>query len=187
MNSLSALPTSPSNRIAASPPRPAPGHPGGKRLLDRRKDASIRCLMAGPAPHRHRIFAGSIDDVLARLPETAAAPPRQRRRRAARSFADPAVRKLGVVAREITLLRGTGNGWRSKAAAASVALRKLVDAARRTGEDTDRVRLGTGSGPIVHVCHGRQQAALRRCDPRVVRGRSGPFRKLIAEWPAGCA
>ena len=48
--------------------------------------------------------------------------------------------KLGVVAREVTLLPRHWDWLNSRPGGASVALRKLVEAARLSGEDTDRVR-----------------------------------------------
>jgi len=49
--------------------------------------------------------------------------------------------KLGVVAREVTLLPRHWEWLNLQPGGASVALRKLVDEARRVHRDTDRVRL----------------------------------------------
>lgn len=48
--------------------------------------------------------------------------------------------KLGVVAREVTLLPRHWDWLNGQSGGASVALRKLVDAARAAGEDKDRQR-----------------------------------------------
>jgi hypothetical protein len=48
--------------------------------------------------------------------------------------------RLGVVAREVTLLPSHWDWLNVQTGGASVALRKLVDAARRTSGDRDRVR-----------------------------------------------
>jgi hypothetical protein len=48
--------------------------------------------------------------------------------------------RLGVIAREVTLLPGHWDWLNGQPGGASVALRKLVDAARRTSGDRDRVR-----------------------------------------------
>lgn len=48
--------------------------------------------------------------------------------------------KLGVVAREVTLLPRHWDWLNGQSGGASVALRKLVDAARASGEDKDRKR-----------------------------------------------
>lgn len=76
---------------------------------------------------------GSDDDIVARLPAMPgpaapeAAPPRGRGRP-----------KLGVVAREVTLLPRHWEWLTMQPGGASVALRKLVEAARRANGDTDR-------------------------------------------------
>ncbi|MEA1675550.1 DUF2239 family protein [Nitrospirillum sp. BR 11163] len=54
--------------------------------------------------------------------------------------ARPGRPKLGVVAREVTLLPRHWEWLNSQPGGASVALRKLVDAARHANEGTDRVR-----------------------------------------------
>jgi hypothetical protein len=81
---------------------------------------------------------GTDEEVLARLPavvpgqtdeDAAPAEPRGRGRP-----------KLGVVAREVTLLPRHWDWLNAQPGGASVALRKLVEQARRTGADADRAR-----------------------------------------------
>ena len=76
---------------------------------------------------------GSDDQVLARLspdPDAGAGAPRGRGRP-----------KLGVVAREVTLLPRHWEWLAMQSGGASVALRKLVEAARRDGGEQERRRL----------------------------------------------
>jgi uncharacterized protein len=109
-----------------------------KATLDRRRDASILIfdsLTGGPIDID---FRGSIEAVLARLPRTPIAP-------AADDGAPSAPRrpgrpKLGVVAREVTLLPRHWEWLNAQRGGASVALRKLVDEARRASGDRDRER-----------------------------------------------
>src|SRR5258707_11535107 len=73
-----------------------------KQMLDRRDDASVLVFDGRTSGPVEIDFRGTVDDVLARLPDIAAGP-------AAEEAALPAARgpgrpKLGVVAREITLL-----------------------------------------------------------------------------------
>jgi hypothetical protein len=82
---------------------------------------------------------GSLADVLARLDLPAAAPEPK---------AGPGRPKLGVVAREVTLLPRHWDWLASQPGGASVALRKLVEEARRAAEPQDRLR-------------ARQEAAYR--------------------------
>jgi hypothetical protein len=153
-----------------------------KHWLDRHKDASILVFDGRTSAPIDIDFRGSIDDVLARLPETAASA-------ASDDDALPAARgpgrpKLGVVAREITLLPRHWEWLAQQSGGASVALRKLVDAARRTGEDTDRVRLAREAAyHFMSVMAGNKphyEDAIRA----LFAGEAARFEKLIAEWPA---
>jgi hypothetical protein len=120
---------------------------------------------------------GSDVEILARLPpgpaELEAAPPRGRGRP-----------KLGVVAREITLLPRHWDWLAQQKGGASVAIRRLVDEARRVNEDADRIRLGQEAAyRFMSAMAGNRPhyeeaiRALFAADPR-------RFEKLIAEWPA---
>ena len=83
---------------------------------------------------------GTEDEALARLPNRAAADTPQE----APPAAEPRGRgrpKLGVVAREVTLLPRHWDWLSAQPGGASVALRKLVEQARRTGGDADRARM----------------------------------------------
>jgi uncharacterized protein len=82
-------------------------------------------------------FRGSLDEVLARFYATdvSAAPPEHAARRG------PGRPKLGVVAREVTLLPRHWDWLNSQSGGASVALRKLVEAASREAAPRDRARL----------------------------------------------
>src|SRR5229473_5792100 len=112
-----------------------------KQMLDRRKDASMLVFDGMTSGPIEIDFRGSITDVLVRLPEA-------RDMAAAISAAEldlppnrgPGRPKLGVVAREITLLPRHWDWLAQQRGRASVAIRKLVEEARRAGEDRDRVR-----------------------------------------------
>ena len=81
--------------------------------------------------------------------------------------------RLGVVAREVTLLPRHWDWLNSQPGGASVALRKLVEEARRTRGDNDRVRAA-----IAGNLPGFEEAlrALFAYDRR-------RFADLIAGWP----
>ena len=85
-------------------------------------------------------FRGTVDDVLARLPpaDNAPATPLPRRRQPSRAARGRP--KLGVVAREITLLPRHWEWLAQQPGGASVAMRKLVEEARRASGDKDRIR-----------------------------------------------
>jgi uncharacterized protein len=151
-----------------------------KQILDRRKDAAILVfdgVTSGPVDID---FRGTVADVQARLPEAAGAvadagPSAPR---------GPGRPKLGVVAREVTLLPRHWDWLAQQPGGASVALRQLVDAARRTGEDGDRVRRAKEAAyrfmSAMAVDNPHVEDAIRALfanDP-------ARFEKLIAAWPA---
>src|SRR5258705_1465072 len=110
-----------------------------KETLDRHKDASILVFDGRTSGPIDIDFRGTIDDVLARLPKIAGAPA------AVDDAAQPAPRgpgrpKLGVVAREVTLLPRHLEWLNDQPGGASVALRKLVEEARRANAGRDRAR-----------------------------------------------
>ncbi|MDE2375708.1 DUF2239 family protein [Bradyrhizobium sp.] len=120
---------------------------------------------------------GEEDEVLARLarPDTAQEPgaPRGRGRP-----------KLGVMAREVTLLPRHWEWLNAQAGGASVALRKLVEEARRAHGERDRARqardaahhfMSAMAGNLVHFEEAAR--ALFSEDRRRFEG-------LIADWPA---
>jgi hypothetical protein len=153
-----------------------------KATLDRRADASVLIFDGHTSRPVDLDFRGTVDDVLARLPAADAvardAEPELAPNRG------PGRPKLGVVAREITLLPRHWEWLAQQPGGASVAIRKLVEEARRNGEHKDRIR-------------ARQEAAYRFMSAmagnrphfeEAVRALFAPdptrFTTLIAGWPA---
>jgi hypothetical protein len=154
-----------------------------KETLDRRNDASILIFDAGTSGPVEIDFRGTVADVVARLPEIAGAPG------APEDAATPTPRgpgrpKLGVVAREVTLLPRHWEWLARQTGGASVALRKLVEEARRTGEEGHRVRQAQEAAyRFMSVMAGNKpnyEEAIRA----LFAGEASRFEKLIAEWPA---
>lgn len=126
---------------------------------------------------------GSEEEALARLPKTA--PEGQMKDDS--SPAEPRGRgrpKLGVVAREVTLLPRHWDWLNAQPGGASVALRKLVEQARRVNGDADRARasreaayhfMSAMAGNLPHFEEATR--ALFADDRRRMAG-------LIAAWPA---
>src|SRR5437879_7197521 len=110
-----------------------------KEVLDRRKDASVLVFDGTTSGPIEIDFRGSLDDVLARLPASAAAPDAMEEAAQA-APRGPGRPKLGVVGREVTLLPRHWEWLAQQSGGASVALRKLVDEARRANKDKDRIR-----------------------------------------------
>jgi uncharacterized protein len=153
-----------------------------KATLDRRKDASVQIfdgLTGGPVEID---FRGSIDDVLARLPENAGRPAPAED--AVATPRGPGRPKLGVVAREVTLLPRHWEWLARQPGGASVALRRLVDEARRTGEDGDRIRQAQEAAYRFMSAAAGNKPHYEDAIRALFAGDAARFEKLIADWPA---
>jgi uncharacterized protein len=151
-----------------------------KQALDRDGDIAV-LIFDGLTSHAVDLdFRGRVDDVLARLP---AAAPTADIESVSPPSRGPGRPKLGVVAREITLLPRHWEWLARQPGGASVAIRKLVDDARRGSEDKDRIREGQEAAyRFMSAMAGNKphfEEAIRALfapDPR-------RFRELIAGWP----
>ncbi|CAN5271662.1 DUF2239 family protein [soil metagenome] len=100
------------------------------------------------------------------------------------SVRGPGRPKLGVVAREVTLLPRHWEWLNQQTGGASVALRKLVEEARRESSGKDRIRLAQ------EASYRFMSAALGNASEfeevsRALFAKDGErFSKLIAKWPA---
>jgi uncharacterized protein len=154
-----------------------------KAALDRRKEASILVFEGKTSGPVDIDFRGSIGEVLARLPEVADASV------AMDDAALPAPRgpgrpKLGVVAREVTLLPRHWEWLARQSGGASVALRKLVDESRRAGEGRDRVRRAQEAAYRFMSAMAGNKANYEDAIRALFAGEAVRFENLIAEWPA---
>ncbi len=171
-------------RLAIGPARRGRdcGHAGFPPGLPRRRSSYSATRTGQPGrsrSSRHRAttsLPACRNQPRLRMPKpmaTAAAEPRGRGRP-----------RLGVVAREVTLLPRHWEWLGAQPGGASVALRKLVEEARRANGDADRARAARGCRLSLHVGDGRQSCRLRgsvarRCSP--VTG--GALSVSIAGWP----
>jgi hypothetical protein len=124
---------------------------------------------------------GTERDVIARLPqpapdpaagESAASEPRGRGRP-----------KLGVVAREVTLLPRHWDWLASQPGGASVALRKLVDEARRANGDADRTRSAREAAYRFMSVMAGNLAKFEEASRALFADDRRRFAGLIAGWP----
>ena len=92
--------------------------------------------------------------------------------------------KLGVVAREVTLLPRHWEWLAQQPGGASVAIRKLVEEARRTGEDRDRVRQAQEAAYRFMSAMAGNKPHYEDAIRALFAGEAARFEKLIAEWPA---
>jgi hypothetical protein len=152
-----------------------------KQALDRNKDASVLIFDGITSNAVDLDFRGSVDDVLARLPaadKTADAEP------AAPASRGPGRPKLGVVAREITLLPRHWEWLAQQPGGASVAIRKLVDEARRGGDDNNRIRQGQDAAYRFMSAMAGNKPHFEEAIRALFAPNPPRFRELIAGWPA---
>jgi hypothetical protein len=154
-----------------------------KETLDRRQDASVLVFDGTTSGPIEIDFRGSIDDVLARLPDVATA------HAAGEGAAAPVPRgpgrpKLGVVAREITLLPRHWEWLARQSGGASVALRKLVEEARRANKDKDRIRLAQEAAYRFIAAMAENKPHYEEVARALFAGDAGRFEAWTATWPA---
>ena len=124
-------------------------------------------------------FRGTVAEVLQRLAPTDSKPgpalPEGPR--------GPGRPKLGVVAREVTLLPRHWDWLNAQPGGASVALRKLVEAARRTNEGKDRVRQAQEAAYRFMSAMAGNRPGFEEATRALFAGRPEQFDQLIAPWP----
>jgi len=121
---------------------------------------------------------GSADDMLAWLARSteqpaASAEPRGRGRP-----------KLGVVAREVTLLPRHWEWLNAQPGGASVALRKLVEAARRNNGEADRLRAARDAAYHFMSAMAGNLPDFEEASRALFADDRRRFTSLIAAWPA---
>jgi hypothetical protein len=154
-----------------------------KQTLDRRKEASVLVFDGTSSGPIDIDFRGTVDDVLARLPDIAEAPA------TAEDAAIPVPRgpgrpKLGVVAREVTLLPRHWEWLAQQSGGASVALRKLVDEARRANKDKDRVRHAQEAAYRFIAAMAENKPHYEEVARALFAGDAERFESWTTSWPA---
>jgi hypothetical protein len=154
-----------------------------KEVLDRRKDAAILIfdgVTSGPVDID---FRGTVADVQARLPETADAPATTEDALPS-TPRGPGRPKLGVIAREVTLLPRHWDWLAQQSGGASVALRRLVEDARRSGEDIHRIRRAQEAAYRFMSAMAGNKPHYEDAIRALYANDRARFEKLIAAWPA---
>ncbi|MEW9308143.1 MULTISPECIES: DUF2239 family protein [Labrys] len=91
--------------------------------------------------------------------------------------------KLGVVAREITLLPRHWDWLASQPGGASVALRRLVDEARHASEATDRLREAREAAYRFMSAMAGNEPHYEEAIRALFAGDDEKFAAMIADWP----
>lgn len=125
-------------------------------------------------------FRGTVADVVARLAAKAVtavdeAEPETPRR--------PGRPKLGVVAREVTLLPRHWEWLNGQPGGASVALRKLVDEARKANEGKDRIRSAREAAYRFMSAMAGNEPGFEEASRALFRGNREDFEAQVEPWP----
>jgi len=116
----------------------------------------------------------AVAEYRARTTSCEAPPPRQGRGRP----------KLGVIAREVTLLPRHWDWLATRPGGASAALRRLVEDARRAGEAPDRVRRAQEATYRVMSALAGDLPGFEEASRALFAGDLGRLDTLAADWPA---
>jgi uncharacterized protein len=120
---------------------------------------------------------GTPQEILARLATASPDPPSALTR-------GPGRPKLGVVAREVTLLPRHWDWLGAQPGGASVALRKLVDAARLTHAGADRRRLAQQSADRFMAALAGNEPGYEEAARALYAGDPARFAQSMVAWPA---
>ncbi len=151
-----------------------------KAVIDRGDPSSILIFDDVTGEPVEVDFRGSIGDVVKRLAErfgeSVPSPPAQQAR-------GPGRPKLGVVAREVTLLPRHWDWLARQPGGASVALRKLVEEARRANGGKDRLREAQASAYRFMSALAGNEAGFEEAARALFAGNSARFSEAISVWP----
>lgn len=146
-----------------------------KAVIDRGEEAPILIFDDESSRPVELDFRGTAEEVLTRLavpvPEKTA--PR-----------GPGRPKLGVVAREVTLLPRHWDWLNSQPGGASVALRKLVEEARRALQSKDRARQAQEAAYRFMAAMAGNQPGFEEASRALFAGGQARFAELSEPWPA---
>jgi hypothetical protein len=147
-----------------------------KEVIDRGSEESILIFDDSTSEIIEVDFRGKVKDVMKRLgqPRIESAESSQR---------GPGRPKLGVVSREVTLLPRHWDWLNSQPGGASVALRKLVEEAKRVNRDRDKVRRAQEAAYRFMSAMAGNLPGFEEAARALFAGDSGRFSGLVASWP----
>ena len=152
-----------------------------KELVSREPDAQILVFNDDNGQQVDLNLHGSLAEVLQRLPQS---------REQVEEIAVPATPRtagrprLGVVAREITLLPRHWEWLATQPGGASVALRKLVEQAQRGNKAHDEQRQAREAAYKVMSALAGDAAGFEEASRALFAGRQQAFLENVRDWPA---
>jgi hypothetical protein len=156
-----------------------------KNYLDNNPESSVLIFDSTTSQVIDVDFHGTADEVTARLARIERQAPATANLIAELRQAQvgPGRPKLGVVAREVTLLPRHWEWLNGQPGGASVALRKLVEQARRDSSDKDKVRESQESAYRFLSAMGGDLPGYEEALRALYASDEERFKALIAEWP----
>ena len=149
-----------------------------KRVLDRGETAPVLIFDDETSEQVEVDFRGTVEDVLARLRPEMSPPGAE-----AEEPRGPGRPKLGVVAREVTLLPRHWEWLGEQSGGASAALRRLVEDARRSNADKDRVRKARESAYRFLSTMGGNLPGFEEANRALFAGDAAKFDREVEAWP----
>ena len=143
-----------------------------KEVVDRGERASVLIFDDHTSQVVELDLRGSTDDVLQRLPTSDDGSRR------------PGRPKLGVVAREVTLLPRHWDWLALQPGGASVALRKLVEQASRDNQEQDRIRIARESAYRFLSAMAGNEPGFEEATRALFAGNRERFEQETETWPA---
>lgn len=155
-----------------------------KALIEQRHPSLVLIFDAITSDPIDVDFRGSTEDVLGRLPglsqELSGEAPREDEAAGPRSPGRP---KLGVIAREVTLLPRHWDWLAAQPGGASVTLRKLVEHARRSSGDADRVRQAREVTYRFMSAMAGNETGFEEATRALFAGNQERFQAMTESWP----
>lgn len=142
-----------------------------KKVVDRGERAPVLIFDSRTSEPIEVDFRGSPEEVGRRLGSAAEQRGRGRPR-------------LGVVAREVTLLPRHWDWLNDQPGGASVALRRLVDEAKRTNAGRDRTRQAQDAAYRFMVTMAGNQPGFEEAIRTLYAGNRARFDQVVENWPA---
>lgn len=147
-----------------------------KRVIDRGESAPVLIFDDETSEQIEVDLRGTAEDVAGRYDRPTDATEAEPR--------GPGRPRLGVVAREVTLLPRHWEWLGDQPGGASVTLRKLVEEARRANAGKDRIRKAQEAAYRFLSTMGGNLPGFEEANRALFAGDSGRFNQEVAPWPA---
>lgn len=168
-------------RVAAGDPRSVAT--AVKNLVDADPQATVAVFDAVSSETIELDLRGTVAAVCKRLPLPSAPPTPDEAALAAQVPRGPGRPRLGVVAREVTLLPRHWDWLATQPGGASVALRKLVERARKENAEADRQRMSVDAAYRFMVALSGHEASFEEASRALFAGDMAQLRLQVARWP----